>query len=188
MRTRSRQPAPNQEPLPWHESKKTCHHRMVYGLTCFGFDEMRWRAAGRCEICRVPQERLYKGRLLIDHDHRLGNSQNHIRGLICPKCNAAMKYVDNGFRKPTHAQLMYIYNSWFWQWLPDEHRDEPYFPPSPSYGGVDATYWDSPHYRRRCLSRRVESPHTKDHPCPPAQEKRGRESILLWETAEASAA
>lgn len=145
---------------------------------------MHWRAAGRCEICGVSESEVYKGRLLIDHDHRLGNGNDHIRGLICQKCNAAMKYVDIGFRKPTRAQLMYIYNAWFWQWIPDAHRDEPYIPPKPRDGGADLTYFWSPHYRRRCLAGLTKKHDLKEHPCPPPQERRGREAVLLWETSD----
>lgn len=184
-RTLSRRcrPSPNQAVLSWHVPKYLCTHRQ-YGLTCHGFDLMRWRAAGRCEICGADESTLYKSRIVIDHDHRLGCGMDHVRGLICPKCNAHMKYVDNGFRKPTRAQLMYIYNAWFWEWLPADRLDEPWFPPKPKDGGCDSTYFDSPKYRRHCLRGGIENHISSRWPCPPPQVKLGREAILRWETCD----
>lgn len=183
LRTSRRRRSPGQVVLPWHVPKLQCTHRQ-YGLTCYGFDLLRWRAAGRCEICQVGEENLYKGRLVIDHDHRLGNGWDHVRGLICQKCNAHMKYVDNGFRKPTRAQRLYIYNALFWEYMPPDQLDEPYIPPAPRDGGCDETYFDSPQYRRDCLTGRIEKGTMSRWPCPPAQVKLGREAILLWETCD----
>ena len=154
----------------------------MYRLTCYGFDLMRWRSAGRCEICGVDETELHRNQLVIDHDHRLGNGSDHIRGMICHKCNAAMKYVDTGFRMPTRDQLLYIYNAWFWTWIPDERRDEPYIPPRPKSGGSDNSYSGSPHYRRRCLAGRVDKRTMQHWPCPPPQQKKGRDAVLLWRT------
>lgn len=115
-------------PIPLHVHRKNCHHRALYGLSCAQYDGLRWRSGDRCEICGVRAEEVYRGLLYIDHDNRLGNGWNHVRGLVCSKCNSALRYVDNGFRKPTPAQQRYLDNSWFWTGLPPHLIDQPWLP------------------------------------------------------------
>jgi len=105
---------------------------------------MHWRAQGRCEICQRPYDSLG-----VDHDHRLGNTIDHTRGLLCDKCNRAMTYVDNGFRPATPAQQRYIDQAWWRTWLPPELQDEPYTPPPPSNPSSGPDCRTSPAYRRR---------------------------------------
>lgn len=114
-------------PIPLHVHRKTCHHRM-YRLSCTAFDALRRRAGDRCEICRVRAEDVQKRALYIDHDNRLGDGWNHVRGLLCSKCNSAMRYVDNGYRKPSPAQQSYLDKSWFWTGLAESRRDRPWLP------------------------------------------------------------
>lgn len=117
-------------PLPLHEPKPKfrCHHYAVYGMSCDDYDGLLWRSSNRCDICRRHKTELYKQRLCIDHDSRLGNGWNHVRGLLCPKCNNSMRYVDNGYRQPTTAQQHYIDTAWFWTGLPPDHLELPWLP------------------------------------------------------------
>lgn len=128
MRTRSRQPAPNQLPLPWHQPKKQCTHRGYY-LTCAQFDAMRWRADDRCEICGVRAEQVQKRPLYIDHDGRLGNGFDHVRGLLCARCNTRLRWCDNGYKQPNRWEQHYLDFAWFWTWLPPERIELPFLPP-----------------------------------------------------------
>lgn len=84
-------------PTPGHE---TCHHR-IYFLSCDAYEALLARAAGRCEHCSIPAEAIYRGKLLIDHDSRIG--WEAVRGLVCAKCNSHMRFVDRGLR-PVDAQ------------------------------------------------------------------------------------
>lgn len=113
---------PHSPPLPLHQSKPNvrCHHSAVYGLSCDEYDRLLWQAGWRCQICSTPARDLYKGRLHIDHDSRRGNRWNHVRGLLCPKCNNGLRFVDSGFRSPTPEQQRYLDNAWFWTGLPPE--------------------------------------------------------------------
>lgn len=113
--------------LPLHEHRKNCHHR-IYGLSCAAFDSLRWRANDRCEVCGVRAEDVQKHPLYIDHDNRLGNGWNHVRGLVCSKCNSALRYIDNGYRKPTPEQQHYLDRSWFWSGIPEQRRGTPWLP------------------------------------------------------------
>jgi hypothetical protein len=76
-------------------------------MTCVELDELRLRAADRCEICRISAVQTGHGMLHIDHDPRLG--QWAVRGLLCSPCNsrlqhgvawnaAAERYLENPFR------------------------------------------------------------------------------------------
>lgn len=73
-------------------SGNTCHHFQRYGLTCNEYDNLRARAAGRCEICKRAETEVPGGRLLIDHSHTPDNPI--VRGLLCARCNAVMACHD----------------------------------------------------------------------------------------------
>ncbi len=91
------------EPTPGHEK---CHHR-IYALTCDEYEALLARAAARCELCRKPAVEEYNGKLVIDHEGRIGN-RIAVRGLLCQKCNAHMRRVDRSERpmsRPTFAYL-----------------------------------------------------------------------------------
>ena len=134
---RSRQPTVDQLALPLPE------------VTCDLFEAMRWRAGDRCEICRVRAEDVQKRRLHVDHDHRLGTGWDHVRGLLCSRCNNHMKYVDNGYWKPSPEHLRYVANAWFWVLLPAEQIDQPYFPDTCEDPCSTVDYRSTPAYRRR---------------------------------------
>jgi hypothetical protein len=74
---------------------ETCHHRM-YGLACVHYEALLARAAGRCELCSIPASAVYRGKLVIDHEGRIG--WHAIRGLLCQRCNAHMRRIDSGER------------------------------------------------------------------------------------------
>lgn len=75
------------------------HHHGIYGLTCQDFDALLDGCESSCEVCGREDVKLQ-----IDHAHDSGV----VRGLLCPKCNTAMKYVDSGFREPTEALQRYV--------------------------------------------------------------------------------
>lgn len=77
------------EPPLYHD---TCHHRIYY-LTCDEFDLLWGRSGGRCEICGINETDTKAGRLYIDHNQAAGHL---VRGLLCDKCNAVMRRVDEG--------------------------------------------------------------------------------------------
>lgn len=86
----------------------TCQHR-VYRMTCEQFEDLRERAAGRCEVCRIPAEETPQGKLQIDHDGRLG--QSAVRGLLCPGCNTLVKFVEAG-RAVDPRVTVYLAAAW----------------------------------------------------------------------------
>lgn len=128
MPTRSRRPAPNQFLLPWHAPKEQCTHKKYY-VTCVGYDAMRWRAGDRCEICGVRAEQVQKRPLYIDHDGRLENGFDHVRGLLCARCNTRLRWSDNGYKRPNRWEQHYLDFAWFWTWLPPERLELPFLPP-----------------------------------------------------------
>lgn len=91
----------------------TCHHR-IYSLTCEEFDELLARANGRCEKCGAAETDTPIGHLLIDHDSGLGTGWDHVRGMLCSRCNTAFRYVDNGSREPSLEQKRYLDEAWYW--------------------------------------------------------------------------
>lgn len=108
-----------------HPTGDICHHYEIWSLTCDQFDDMRDRAGYCCEICRIPEARAYRGRLLIDHvqaDSWKGIYRSYIRGLLCHRCKSLMARVDGN--KPWGAKrgqfgiefeaaaIAYAANSW----------------------------------------------------------------------------
>lgn len=97
----------------------TCQH-VAYRLTCDDYDFLLKRAQGKCEICRIPAVETPRGSLGIDHDHRYGFLA--VRGLLCDKCNAYMRRVDNGERDRDSRVTSYYTNAWFVTVLHQRHR------------------------------------------------------------------
>lgn len=132
--------------LPLHVSG--CNsHTSPYRLTCEDYDALLWRSGNRCEICRARPEDVQRRRLYIDHDNRLGTGWNHVRGLVCTKCNSALRYVDNGFRKPTPEQQRYLDNAWFWTHLPPNELELPWLPETCKNPHRSLKWWDNPNCR-----------------------------------------
>ncbi|MGH3965946.1 MAG: endonuclease domain-containing protein [Pseudonocardiaceae bacterium] len=129
----------DQPPIPLHETKEQCTHRGYY-LTCDQFDMMKWRAGGRCEICRVRAKDVQKRPLYIDHDRRLGNGFDHVRGLLCARCNAHLRWCDNGYKLPNPHQQYYLDMAWFWELLPPERVELPFLPPPTTDTNSSAWY------------------------------------------------
>lgn len=73
------------------------HKRRVrnHGLPSSLFDEMFERQARACKICHRQFDTCLNTRttktLYVDHDHET----NQVRGLLCPRCNNGMSYVDD---------------------------------------------------------------------------------------------
>lgn len=66
------------------ETPRQRHLRVKYGITEEQYEWLAARYEGRCYICqKVP-----KGRLQVDHDHKTGE----IRGTLCWWCNKSLGY------------------------------------------------------------------------------------------------
>lgn len=87
------------------EQHGTCHHAS-YRLACEDFDAMLDRCGSACELCGRQDVKLQ-----IDHDHNSGT----IRGLLCPRCNTAFKYVDAGTRELTAQMEVYLRMADLWE-------------------------------------------------------------------------
>ena len=61
-----------------------------YGLTLKQYNIIFAKQRGACAICKTPAKR-YNKPLYVDHNHTTGT----IRGLLCPKCNNFMSFIDN---------------------------------------------------------------------------------------------
>ncbi|NEA52362.1 endonuclease domain-containing protein [Streptomyces sp. SID10815] len=86
-------PVPNRRTETRHAtSGNACNHFLKYGMTCDNFDRLLARAAGRCELCKTPEEQTQRGALVIDHFQ--GEGLFFVRGLICDRCNSVMARHD----------------------------------------------------------------------------------------------
>lgn len=99
---------------------RTCQHA-IYRITCEQYERMLARADGHCEICGIAVEDTPDNRLGIDHDHTAGDGWDHVRGMLCTKCNCNLKYPERGEREYTPAEAAYMARAW--------HVVEP--PPAP---------------------------------------------------------
>lgn len=77
-------------------------------MTCEDFDHLRARAAGRCEMCGLPEGRTGHGQLHIDHDPRRGYWA--VRGLLCSHCNTSLGPGESPWSSPRH--LKYLAQPW----------------------------------------------------------------------------
>jgi len=95
-----------------------CHHQVIYGLTCREYEEMRARAGGRCEICKVDEKDTHRGFLVVDHFHGWAPGASFIRGMLCDWCNKSVMQAYDGLKpwgKQRHyedAAREYERNSW----------------------------------------------------------------------------
>lgn len=120
----------------WHSM--SCTHR-TYGLTCEQWEGLRIRAKDMCEMCGSTY------RIGVDHDHKLFtgfpaemniNTTGWIavRGLLCPKCNSHMRFVDSGERPVDERTARYLANAWHLTNLPAETFPTP--DPEPPFRSV----------------------------------------------------
>src|ERR1700676_795132 len=59
--------------------------KRYYGLTMSEYDELFKQQKGRCKICNRHQTE-FERRFDVDHCHK----KNHIRGLLCIRCNRGL--------------------------------------------------------------------------------------------------
>lgn len=71
---------------------KVCSHYARYGINCDEYDDLRMRAAGRCEICGTDEQDVPRKKLFVDHFE--DDQTIHIRGLLCTRCNWVMAAWD----------------------------------------------------------------------------------------------
>lgn len=88
---------------------QTCQHE-AYRMTCSEFESLWARAGGCCEICGQPEVEVPGGKLGIDHDRSVGFEA--VRGILCPKCNSFMGFVDRG-RKDSERAQAYLRAAWW---------------------------------------------------------------------------
>lgn len=83
---------------------RKCQHA-IYRMNCTEYDALEARGDGCCEICGLSGTRLF-----LDHDHALGESA--VRGLLCPKCNSHLRFIDKGKRAMDTKTAAYLANPW----------------------------------------------------------------------------
>lgn len=80
-----------------------------HGLPAAFFDSLFEKQQHKCKICKREFETCLNERhrktLFVDHNHET----NQVRGLLCPRCNNGMSYVDD--KKWLTAALDYIKES-----------------------------------------------------------------------------
>ena len=81
-----------------YDPHRSCQHK-VYKMTCAEFDALYDHRDGRCHICLTPAS---EGRRLVI-DHAREYDLRAVRGLLCDKCNALMRRVDNRERYDQRA-------------------------------------------------------------------------------------
>ncbi|WP_176741390.1 endonuclease domain-containing protein [Streptomyces sp. LUP30] len=87
----------------WHRS---CQHKS-YRLTCADYEALVAEAGNRCQICGTPGPSTWRRKLVIDHDHEVG--QWAVRGLLCPPCNTTLPEG----RTPAAEQAAYLAAPWY---------------------------------------------------------------------------
>jgi hypothetical protein len=87
----------------WHRS---CQHKN-YRLTCADYETLVAEIGNRCQICGTPGPDTWRRKLVIDHDHKVG--QWAVRGLLCPPCNTALTREG----PTTDRQATYLTAPWY---------------------------------------------------------------------------
>lgn len=126
-----------------------CATHTDHKLTCEEYDALRARAGDRCEICGYGPSPL----LHIEHDRRI-EGIHAVRGLTCAKCNALMRYVDEGTKESPLAET-YEQNAWY--------RSQTYFV-TPLNGVTESRRQAL--YTAECLGITLYSTRTTDLPLP----------------------
>lgn len=80
--------------------------RTRYNLSAEEYDRLCAAQQGRCAICRRPETKLFRGKVLnlsVDDDHKTGR----VRGLLCYACNAGIGLLreDEGIFRAALAYL-----------------------------------------------------------------------------------
>lgn len=75
--------------IPPIRSHRERQLRSRYGLLLEDFDAIYKWQHGACAICEKPYP---INRLYVDHRH----SDNHTRGLLCPRCNTTVGVLESG--------------------------------------------------------------------------------------------
>jgi hypothetical protein len=122
--------------LPEHET----HHHENYGLTCEQYEGLLADCDSRCETCGQPASMTTRRKLFIDHDGSIG--QWAVRGLLCGKCNAALRYD----RDAPGWAAAYLASPWWRRTL--ESLGVPPAPPEPDTSRV-LDFFDRLWFRRQ---------------------------------------
>ena len=83
--------------------------RRNYGVTLAWYEAILAKQGGACAICKKPEDKVLKGRLLrlaVDHCHATGK----VRGLLCVNCNRGIGNLQHD-RTILTAALAYLKNT-----------------------------------------------------------------------------
>ena len=77
-----------EKPEEIHIKDRISHLEKTYGISSEEYEILLKSQNNMCAICKGKNDKDHNGRryLCIDHDH----SNNHIRGLLCNKCNVLL--------------------------------------------------------------------------------------------------
>jgi hypothetical protein len=92
-------------------------------MPCEEYEALRARAAGHCELCKIPEALTRRGFLVIDHFHGIKGT-SFIRGLLCDWCNQSVMQCLDGL-KPWGANRE-------WEAAAREYERHPWHQPSES--------------------------------------------------------
>lgn len=100
--------------LPDHET----HQHLCYGLTCEQYEALIAESAGQCQTCPCPSSASTRGKLAIDHDHKVGDWA--VRGLLCHRCNNILAKHE---ADPPDWSQAYLADPWYMRMLRDLNLD-----------------------------------------------------------------
>lgn len=76
------------------EKYRSTKLKHLYGITLEDFNKKLEQQNGKCEICKVDENKLHSGRVqnfVVDHSH----TTLEVRGLLCHDCNKNVGVVEN---------------------------------------------------------------------------------------------
>lgn len=115
----------------------SCLRHRRYHLTCEEFAVLLAAFSDQCGICSISGTEARPPRLVIDHDHEVGNWA--VRGMLCSGCNRRIR--DNV--KPPPEAKAYLASPWYIRRLADRGISlDPL--PEPTVGtmvGGRGSYW-----------------------------------------------
>ena len=91
--------------------------RRTYGITVEEYEAIIEIQGGVCLLCRRANGRTR--RLSVDHDHRLGNGRQSVRGCLCRPCNNLLGHLRDDPEAFARA-ISYLTAPPAWQVIPRE--------------------------------------------------------------------
>ena len=72
----------------WLKKLRIRNWKVKYNITPKEREKLYINQNGKCAICSTPWDYI---KINTDHNHKTGK----VRGLLCPKCNLGVGYLDN---------------------------------------------------------------------------------------------